>query len=361
MIKMAKKKAENRTTDNEAKAKAVKTKTVLAKTVVEKKGAASVASASAKPAKKAATKPAKTIIQGKTDSGKSTAKPQVKPAAKAGKPQVKTVEKPVAKVAKPAAKVVKPIAKPAAKAAKPVAKPVVKAAKPVTKPAAKAAKPIAEPIAKATAKKSEIAAKTKAAPAPAKETLPAAPNRMEYKSGMAPKKLTAAQSAATVTSADYSSEETGGERAYGSYGGIVLCENPKLFPKKTPYTEKEIKALHEMLLEERKQLRQVLRDLEEITLRRPSGESDNEVTGYSIHWAENATDNISKETALLLRRDEENTLAQVDAALERIERGLFGVCVACGEKIGMGRLKAKPEAHLCVRCKQIYDKESSNR
>lgn len=333
---MAKKKVEKKTAIVAARPTTTKAKTAFKKgsaraVPVPSKAAGKAAKpssvkAAAKKVAKVMTKPVKPVV-------KPSAKPAVKPGKPAAKPVVKTA---IAKAAKPAAKNNKAAVKQNGKVSKSIAKP---AAKPVAKSIVKSqVKPTAKPV---------VSKFT-----PVEKVL----RKIDQK---VPKKLVVDQEVTTPSEDGF--EETGGERAYGSYGGIMLCENPKLFPKKTPYTDKEIKALHEMLLEERKHLREVLRDLEEITLRRPSGESDNEVTGYSIHWAENATDNISKETALLLRRDEENTLVQVDAALERIERGLFGVCVACGEKIGMGRLKAKPEAHLCLRCKQIYDKESNNR
>jgi RNA polymerase-binding transcription factor DksA len=149
--------------------------------------------------------------------------------------------------------------------------------------------------------------------------------------------------------------------AYGVYGGVVICDNPKPFPKRSPYTPKEMKTLRELLLEERIRLRDVLRSLDEMTLRHPDDEADSTVPGYSFHLAENATDNVDTETALLLRRDEEAALVQVEAAVERLEHGLFGVCMACSSKIGMDRLKAKPEAHLCMTCQKVYDEKVTSR
>lgn len=43
-------------------------------------------------------------------------------------------------------------------------------------------------------------------------------------------------------------------------------------------------------------------------------------------------------------------LQQVEAALRRIEADEFGECLACGEDVGFGRLKARPEAPLCIGC-----------
>jgi DnaK suppressor protein len=44
--------------------------------------------------------------------------------------------------------------------------------------------------------------------------------------------------------------------------------------------------------------------------------------------------------------------AQVLVALERIERGDYGLCERCGKEIPAERLEAVPAATLCVSCKQ---------
>jgi RNA polymerase-binding transcription factor len=43
-------------------------------------------------------------------------------------------------------------------------------------------------------------------------------------------------------------------------------------------------------------------------------------------------------------------LAEIDAALLRIEQGRYGSCLACGGALGLQRLRAIPEARLCVSC-----------
>jgi RNA polymerase-binding transcription factor DksA len=43
-------------------------------------------------------------------------------------------------------------------------------------------------------------------------------------------------------------------------------------------------------------------------------------------------------------------LAEIDAALLRIELGLYGTCLGCGGPMGLQRLRALPEARYCVAC-----------
>jgi DnaK suppressor protein len=43
-------------------------------------------------------------------------------------------------------------------------------------------------------------------------------------------------------------------------------------------------------------------------------------------------------------------LADIDAALARIDAGTYGRCQACGGPMGLQRLRAIPEARYCVSC-----------
>lgn len=51
-----------------------------------------------------------------------------------------------------------------------------------------------------------------------------------------------------------------------------------------------------------------------------------------------------------LSERERRELAEVEAALARIAAGAFGRCEACGGAIGKNRLRAVPEARLCIGC-----------
>lgn len=61
-------------------------------------------------------------------------------------------------------------------------------------------------------------------------------------------------------------------------------------------------------------------------------------------------DPLGAPAATVLAAREQVELAEIDAALARIEDGTFGACSACGGPIGRDRLRAVPEARLCLRC-----------
>lgn len=43
---------------------------------------------------------------------------------------------------------------------------------------------------------------------------------------------------------------------------------------------------------------------------------------------------------------------EIDAALARMDEGIYGKCENCGQEIPFERLEARPTATLCVSCKQ---------
>ena len=45
-------------------------------------------------------------------------------------------------------------------------------------------------------------------------------------------------------------------------------------------------------------------------------------------------------------------LAEIDAALARIDNGRYGQCISCGVVIPAARLDASPEAERCIPCQE---------
>jgi RNA polymerase-binding transcription factor len=68
------------------------------------------------------------------------------------------------------------------------------------------------------------------------------------------------------------------------------------------------------------------------------------------HDPEGATLAFERQHAAALLAQAREQVAAVDAALERIRAGRYGVCERRGQPIGDGRLAARPAARTCVRC-----------
>ncbi|MBN8818605.1 MAG: TraR/DksA family transcriptional regulator [Sphingomonas sp.] len=74
---------------------------------------------------------------------------------------------------------------------------------------------------------------------------------------------------------------------------------------------------------------------------------DEPLNADSAEQATEVQDDLSLERQAALIANE---IGSVRRALLRIEQGSYGVCVLCGEEIAPARLKARPEAALCIDC-----------
>ncbi|MGJ0203036.1 TraR/DksA C4-type zinc finger protein [Leucobacter sp. gxy201] len=85
-------------------------------------------------------------------------------------------------------------------------------------------------------------------------------------------------------------------------------------------------------------------DLDALTRARRSESDDDE------HDPEGETLSAQWSLRAGLLEDARATLRQVDAALERLAAGSYGVCVVCGNRIPEGQLEARPFREQCVKC-----------
>lgn len=68
--------------------------------------------------------------------------------------------------------------------------------------------------------------------------------------------------------------------------------------------------------------------------------------------ADQASTAYAKEFLLSISDAERRLLRQVDAALEKIREGTYGICEKCGEGISEKRLEALPFARYCIACQE---------
>jgi RNA polymerase-binding transcription factor DksA len=68
------------------------------------------------------------------------------------------------------------------------------------------------------------------------------------------------------------------------------------------------------------------------------------------HDPEGSTIAFERSQVDALVQQAERHLAEVDAALERLAHGVYGVCERCGSQIPAARLEARPVARTCVGC-----------
>jgi DnaK suppressor protein len=61
-----------------------------------------------------------------------------------------------------------------------------------------------------------------------------------------------------------------------------------------------------------------------------------------------------------LRGREKTFLRKIQKALAKIEDGSFGLCEECEQPISLKRLEARPEAPLCIKCKEEQEREEKD-
>lgn len=60
-----------------------------------------------------------------------------------------------------------------------------------------------------------------------------------------------------------------------------------------------------------------------------------------------------------LRGRERFLLSKIEHALRKMEGSDYGLCEECEEPISLKRLQARPEAQLCIQCKEVQEKDEA--
>lgn len=130
----------------------------------------------------------------------------------------------------------------------------------------------------------------------------------------------------------------------GAATGMVQWQTDVM--AKRGLTKPELKTYKDQLLQLRSRLRGEVSTMAENALRDAKGESST----VPLHMADIGSDNFEQEFTLSLMANEEDTLNMIEAALERIEDGSFGICEECETLIPKLRLNALPHTPFCVKC-----------
>jgi DnaK suppressor protein len=69
-----------------------------------------------------------------------------------------------------------------------------------------------------------------------------------------------------------------------------------------------------------------------------------------------ATETLDRGTDMALEENLRGLLEEIDAALEKLKKGTYGVCDNCGCSIKVARLERLPHATMCVECQQRMER-----
>lgn len=283
-----------------------------------------------KAAKKSAPPPAAKKPAAKAPVKKAVAAPAKKVSAKAPAPKPSPVKKSPSKTAAPkAAKTPAKPVKPAAKKAAPAAK---KAAAPVKKAAPAKSAPAKTPEKKAPAVKAAAAVKTPAPKAAPAAKAPAAEKKAAVKKGKDIKIPVI-------------------RRETGNLDEGITLDGP---PKKPVMPAAFLKKQRLRLVELRDAYMSSAEGVTSESLRNhESGDS----SAFGMHQADAGSDAYDRDFALSLLAKEQDAIYEINEALNRIDRGTYGICEMSGNTIPEERLEALPFTRFTVDCQARIERE----
>lgn len=115
-------------------------------------------------------------------------------------------------------------------------------------------------------------------------------------------------------------------------------------------SEDELQHFKEKLEKEKKETERKIEELKS-SAESIDDNADDRKSGTDHHPGDVASDAQIKKTNLTLLEKQREKQKKIDAALERIESGTYGICLATGKPIQKERLEAMPYAMHAVDAK----------
>ena len=129
--------------------------------------------------------------------------------------------------------------------------------------------------------------------------------------------------------------------------------------KKTRLTKQEVGVYRKKVFAERERIIMEIGRIEEAITDSTTGQDGSKKT--SNHLADLGTDFQEKEKNFYYASQEGHYLRSLDKAIERMDRGIYGICEDCGELVSFKRLDAVPGARRCIKCMNKFEKDMRGR
>lgn len=126
--------------------------------------------------------------------------------------------------------------------------------------------------------------------------------------------------------------------------------------KRSKFNKKELAEFKKIILKRKEEILDDIKHISDDTLKKSQKDASGDISGYTYHMADVATDTYDREFSLSLASNDQESLYEFDDALKKIDEGTFGICEECKSLITKVRLKSVPQARLCVKCQKIKEK-----
>jgi len=119
--------------------------------------------------------------------------------------------------------------------------------------------------------------------------------------------------------------------------------------------KKELKVFYDLLLDAKAKLSKELASLEQ--------KIDTPSTSFAYPWhmADRGTETAEKEEESIVATAIGQKLSLIEEAFDKIRDKSYGRCEKCGDFIEKERLKVKPYAKFCFKCKKLEEKLANGR
>ena len=132
--------------------------------------------------------------------------------------------------------------------------------------------------------------------------------------------------------------------------------NKKNPDKNKAFTKKELDDIRSELIKRKAEILEEIISLQGGSVNKSPKDASGDLSGYSFHMADMATDLYEREFSLELAEGERERLYALDEAIKRIDEGKYGVCDTCGIHISKQRLKVMSQAQNCIKCQEKEEK-----
>ena len=106
--------------------------------------------------------------------------------------------------------------------------------------------------------------------------------------------------------------------------------------------------VRERLQSERERVQGIMASLQDEVNESRDGDDSSELSGYDQHPADQGSETFEREKDLSILEGLEADLAEIEAALQRVDEGTYGVDEVTGEPIDPARLEALPTARANI-------------
>lgn len=123
---------------------------------------------------------------------------------------------------------------------------------------------------------------------------------------------------------------------------------------KTPFGKKDLQRFRDILLKKRADLVGDVSDLESEALLGRSGS----LSALPQHIAEQGSETYEQSLSLNLAAEDRRLIREIDAALQRIDKGTFGICEMTGKAISRERLEELPWTRYSIEAAREFERRS---